>query len=78
MEGRFQQRPCVYWCGKYQNCPLHIRLPEKCALTGVVMAVQIKSIDYTARYVQFIGKASREIIDEVMAMVDACIFDDGE
>jgi mRNA interferase MazF len=61
-----------------RNWPLHVRLPEKCTLTGVVMAEQIKSIDYTARHIQFIDKAPREIINEVMAMVDACIFDDGE
>jgi mRNA interferase MazF len=38
------------------------------------MVEQVKSIDYRSRKTKFIGKASDEVLDEVLSILDACIF----
>jgi mRNA interferase MazF len=43
-------------------------------VTGFVMVEQAKSIDYRARKVQHIGKASEVLLDEVLSILDACIY----
>jgi mRNA interferase MazF len=39
-----------------------------------VMVEQAKSIDYRARQAKFIGKASDDLLDEVLSILDACIY----
>jgi mRNA interferase MazF len=60
-----------------RNWPLHVRLPKTCALTGVVMVEQVKSIDFKSRHAELIEKAPQEVLSEVLAIIDACIFDEG-
>ena len=60
-----------------RNWPLHVRFPLTSALTGVIMVEQVKSIDYRSRYAKLTGKASETILNEVLAILDACIFDEG-
>ena len=55
---------------------LHVRLPAGFKLSGVVMVEQIKSIDYTARKARYIEKAPQDILNEVLAILDACIYDE--
>ncbi len=43
-------------------------------ITGFVMVEQMKSIDYQARKIKFIGKASDEALDTVLSILDACIY----
>lgn len=43
-------------------------------LTGVVMVDQIKSVDYKSRKAKFIEKAPSDIINEVLAILDAIIY----
>jgi mRNA interferase MazF len=43
-------------------------------ITGFVMVEQVKSIDYQARKVKFIGKALDEVLDMVLSILDACIY----
>jgi mRNA interferase MazF len=40
------------------------------------MVEQIKSVDYTSRQAKFIEKADQEVINEVLAILDACVFQD--
>lgn len=54
--------------------PFHIPVPKDQSLTGFVMVEQIKSIDYRARKAKFIGKASDEVLDTVLSILDACIY----
>lgn len=56
--------------------PLHVRLSGKCAVSGMVMIDHVKSVDYTARHARFIEKASAEVLREVLAILDACIYDE--
>jgi hypothetical protein len=38
------------------------------------MVEQVKSIDYRARQAQTIGKASGDVLDEVLSILDACTY----
>jgi mRNA-degrading endonuclease toxin of MazEF toxin-antitoxin module len=38
------------------------------------MVDQVKSLDLAARRVQVIGKAPEDFVEEVLSILDACIF----
>jgi mRNA interferase MazF len=52
----------------------HVAVPDGSGLTGFVMCEQVKSVDFRARSIKRIGTASREFLNEVLAVIDACIF----
>ena len=54
--------------------PFHVAIANDPHTTGFVMVEQVKSIDYQSRKTKFIGKASDEVLDEVLSILDACIF----
>ena len=54
--------------------PFHVRIPEVSTLNGFVMVDQVKSVDYDSRRAKFIEKASKELLNEVLAILDACIY----
>ena len=54
--------------------PFHVAITNDPHITGFVMVEQVKSIDYQSRNAKFIGKASDEVLDEVLSILDACIF----
>jgi mRNA interferase MazF len=56
-----------------RNIPFHLPLPGASSLTGFVMAEQVKSVDYSARKAKFVEKASAQFVEDVIAVVDACI-----
>ncbi len=41
------------------------------------MVEQVKSIDYKSRQVKFIEKASDDILNEVLSLLDACVYQNG-
>ena len=41
---------------------------------GFVMVEKVKSVDYRARQARLIGKASDGLLDEVLSILDACIY----
>lgn len=57
-----------------RNTPFHVGVPAGSGLTGFVMCEQMKSVDYRARDLKRIGVASREFLDEVLSVIDACIY----
>ena len=57
----------------FRNYPFHLPVQAE-GLTGFVMIEQIKSIDYRARNVKFIEKASPDLLAEAQALLDACIY----
>ncbi|MCF6319315.1 MAG: type II toxin-antitoxin system PemK/MazF family toxin [Proteobacteria bacterium] len=57
-----------------RKIPFHVRVNDKSSLTGFVMVEQMKSIDYKARKVKFIEKAHQHIVDDVLSLLDACIY----
>jgi mRNA interferase MazF len=54
--------------------PFHVAVTNDPYITGFVMVEQVKSIDYQARKIKFIGKASDEALDMVLSILDACIY----
>ena len=57
-----------------RNFPFHVPLPYNTELTGVVMVEQVKSIDYKSKRNKKIAKADKELIEEVLSLLDACIY----
>lgn len=39
------------------------------------MVEQMKSIDYASRKVKFVAKAPRAVLDEVLSILDACLYE---
>jgi mRNA interferase MazF len=54
--------------------PFHVEITESIQVKGFVMVEQVKSIDYRARQAKPIGKASDVLLDEVLSILNACIY----
>ena len=57
-----------------RDYPFHVTIPDDCDVTGVVMVEQVKSIDFRARNVKRIGPAPDAVLEEVLSLLDACIY----
>ncbi|MDI6451362.1 type II toxin-antitoxin system PemK/MazF family toxin [Anaerobaca lacustris] len=54
--------------------PFHVPIGQCGKVTGFVMTEQIKSIDFRARSARRIAKAPAAILDEVLSILDACLY----
>ena len=54
--------------------PFHVAIPSGEGVTGFVMVEQVKSIDYRSRKAKRIGKAASGLLEEVLSILDACIY----
>ncbi|MDP2181356.1 MAG: type II toxin-antitoxin system PemK/MazF family toxin [Actinomycetota bacterium] len=54
--------------------PFHVAIPEGQKVTGVVMVEQVKSIDFRSRDVKRIASAPEAVLEEVLSILDACIY----
>lgn len=59
----------------FRNIPFHVEVPEESSLTGYIMAEQIKSVDYNSRRVKFVEKAPDFVLNEVLGILDACLYE---
>lgn len=50
--------------------PFEVALPSNGPLSGVVLADQVKSLDWRARRATFRGHAPETVVDEVLEMLD--------
>ncbi len=57
-----------------RNVPFHVKVPEQSSLTGYIMVEQIKSVDYASRHTTFVEKAPQSILNDVLGILDACIY----
>ncbi len=57
-----------------RDFPFHVEMPNDMEVTGFVMVEQIKSIDFRSRKAKYIGHISQHIMDEVLSLLDACIY----
>ena len=57
-----------------RNFPFHIALPEESSVTGCVMVEQVKAIDHRARRARFLDKIPVHVLNEVLSLLDACIY----
>jgi len=53
--------------------PFEVALPPGGRIGGVVLADQIKSLDWRARKVKLEGRAPNDVVDEVMAKVQVLL-----
>ena len=58
-----------------RDYPFHVAIPDGAGVSGVVMVEQVKSIDFRSRKAKRLGKASAEVLDEVLSILDACVYD---
>lgn len=54
--------------------PFHVPVTDTAEVDGFVMAEQVKSIDFRARKAEVLGRATDAVLDEVLAILDACLF----
>ena len=57
-----------------RDFPFHVAIMNDPEVTGFVMVEQVKSVDFHARKVRRIGKVSGDVLEEVLSILDACIF----
>lgn len=57
-----------------RDYPFHVAVAAGDGATGFIMVEQVKSIDFRSRKARRIGKASSETLEEVLSMLDACIY----
>ena len=58
----------------FRDIPFHVPIPNEPSLTGYIMVEQIKSVDCASRRIKFVDKAPTYIVDEVLGILDACIY----
>ena len=58
-----------------RNTPFHVEVPLESSFTGYIMVEQIKSVDYASRQVRFVEKAPEFVLNEVLSILDACLYD---
>jgi mRNA interferase MazF len=59
---------------RVKGYPFEVRLPEGAPVQGVILADQLKSLDWKARHAERIGKSSAETMQEVMGRIRALLF----
>ena len=57
-----------------RDYPFHVAITGSESVTGVVMVDQVKSVDFRARRAKKIGRAAPALLDEVLSLLDACIY----
>ena len=57
-----------------RDYPFHLAVTGTDSITGVVMVDQVKSIDFRTRKAQRISRADSAFLDEVLSLLDACIY----
>ena len=57
-----------------RNYPFHVKVPDQLSQTGYIMVEQVKSIDFASRKVKYIEKAPLKTLNEVLGILDACIY----
>lgn len=54
--------------------PFHVAISASQCVTGFVMVEQVKSIDFCFRKAKRIGKSPEHVLQEVLSILDACIY----
>ena len=57
-----------------RDYPFHVEISDDQDVTGYVMVEQVKSLDYRAREVRRLGNAPQPVLQEVLSLLDACIY----
>ena len=54
--------------------PFHVPVGAGLPVSGFVMVDQVKAVDFRARRAKRIATAPEALLDEVLAVLDACVF----
>jgi len=57
-----------------RNIPFHVEIPKGLKIGGFVMVEQVKSVDFIARNAKLIQTSPAPLLNEVLAILDACIY----
>ena len=60
---------------RVKGYPFEVRLPPESRVTGVVLADQIKSLDWRARSAERFDRASEEVLGEVLGKILVLVVD---
>ena len=63
---------------RIKGYPFEVTLPEGLPVSGVILADQIKSLDWKARKAEFATETPEPVVDEVLALVLPLIENEGE
>lgn len=58
---------CCPVTSRVKGYPFEVLLPSTSTVSGVVLADQIKSLDWQARRARFVSQAPRRVVGEVLA-----------
>jgi mRNA interferase MazF len=58
----------------HRGYPFHVAVIGHPDVKGFVMVEQVKSVDCRVRHAKSLGKASNDLLDEVLSILDACIY----
>jgi len=64
--GRVGLALCCPVTSQVKGYPFEVPLPESGSVTGVVLADQLKSLDWKTRNASFIGSISKDITDSIL------------
>ena len=59
-----------------QRMPFHLPVTESLRINGFVMVEQVRAIDYRARRARFIHRASPELLNDTLSILDAFVRSD--
>ena len=62
---------------KIKGYPFEVDLPDASSVRGVILADQIKSLDWRARHAEFAGRATRQVVDKVVEKIRAILEQNG-
>lgn len=57
-----------------RNNPFYVPIPESEKVTGIIMADQLRSLDYRARKAFFISHCSEELLQEALMHIEPILF----
>ena len=60
----------------FRDMPFHVKVPDESSVTGYTMVEQLKSVDFVSRRARFVEKAPQATVDEALAILDACLYDE--
>jgi mRNA interferase MazF len=57
-----------------RRMPFHVPIAGRTSLTGFVMCEQVKSLDFRSRGMKLIEQAPRDVLEDVLSIIDASVF----
>jgi mRNA interferase MazF len=64
---------CCPITSKVKGYPFEVPLPDGLGVTGVVLADQVKSLDWQARRADFIAQVSPDVVKDVLAKLNTLL-----